>query len=135
MKQAIIDLGTNTFHLLIAERIGERIQLFRESRPAKIGQAGINQGIITEEGINRALEVLTYFRQMLDQYGVAPEQVVAIGTSAIRVARNQQEFIDRVRQATGIQIQVISGDQEAEYIYQGIRFAGCLTDSTAAKPV
>lgn len=132
MKQAIIDLGTNTFHLFIAEKIGNTYQtLFRESRPAKIGQAGINQGFITEEAISRALGVLTYFRQMLDQYSVSSEQVMAMGTSAIRVARNQQEFIDRVREETGILIRVISGDQEAEYIYQGIRAAGALDDETA----
>lgn len=132
MKQAIIDLGTNTFHLLIAETDGNKPTiLFRESIPAKIGQAGINQGIITEEGIGRALGVLTHFRQVLDQHAIDPEQVMAIGTSAIRVARNQQEFIDRVRQATGIPIRVISGDQEAAYIYQGIRAAGALDETTA----
>ncbi|WP_018622004.1 phosphatase [Spirosoma luteum] len=132
MKQAIIDLGTNTFHLLIAETNGlSHTTLFRESRPAKIGQAGINKGVITEEGIGRALVVLTYFRQVLDQYGVLPEQVVAMGTSAIRVARNQAEFIDRVRAETGIAIRVISGDKEADYIYQGIRAAGALDEKTA----
>ena len=132
MKQAIIDLGTNTFHLLIAEKHGTAYRtLFRESRPAKIGQAGINQGIITEEGIRRALGVLTYFRQVLDQFAVAPEQVIATGTSAIRVARNQQAFIDRVQQETGIPIRVISGEQEAEYIYKGVRVAGALDDATA----
>ncbi|GAB3022255.1 Ppx/GppA phosphatase family protein [Spirosoma pulveris] len=132
MKQAIIDLGTNTFHLLIAEKTDTGYTtLFRESRPAKIGQAGINQGIITEAGIERALVVLTYFRQVLDQYAVAPDQVIATGTSAIRVARNQQEFIDRVRVATGIPIRVISGEQEAEYIYKGVRAAGALNETTA----
>lgn len=132
MKQAIIDLGTNTFHLLIAETNGPTPQvLFRESRPTKIGQAGINQGIITEEGIERALGVLTYFRQVLDQHQIDPEHVVAIGTSAIRVARNQQEFIDRVKGATGLSIRVISGDQEADYIYRGIRAASALDEATA----
>lgn len=129
MKQAIIDLGTNTFHLLIAEKNGPAYQmLFRESRPATIGQAGINQGIITEEGIDRALTVLTYFRQVLDQYQVDPGQVVAMGTSAIRVAGNQSVFINRVRETTGIPIRVISGEQEADYIYQGVRAAGALDD-------
>jgi len=132
MKQAIIDLGTNTFHLLIVEKAGAAYTtLFRESRPAKIGQAGINQGFITEEGIERALKVLTYFRQVLDQHGVDPGQVIATGTSAIRVARNQAEFIDRVREATGIPITVISGEQEADYIYQGVRAAGALDEATS----
>ncbi len=133
MKQAIIDLGTNTFHLLIAEKQPTQpyTTLFRESRPAKIGQAGINQGLITEDGINRALTVLGYFRQKLDEFGVLPDQVVATGTSAIRVAKNQAEFIERVWQATGIPIRVISGDREADYIYQGVRAAGALTNQTA----
>lgn len=132
MKQAVIDLGTNTFHLLIVQKTGTTEQiLFRESRPAKIGQAGINQGFITDEAIERALAVLTYFRQVLDQHGIAPEQVLATGTSAIRVARNQAAFIDRVRQATGLSIRVISGAQEAEYIYHGVRAAGALDDQTA----
>ena len=133
MKQAIIDLGTNTFHLLITEKLLHQppTTLFRESRPAKIGQAGINKGIITEDGINRALAVLNYFRQKLDQFGVLPEQVVAIGTSAIRVAQNQADFIERVRQTTGIPIRVISGEQEADYIYRGVRAAGALSDQTA----
>jgi exopolyphosphatase/guanosine-5'-triphosphate,3'-diphosphate pyrophosphatase len=132
MKQAIIDLGTNTFHLLIADRQnGHPETLFRESRPARIGQAGINQGIITEEGIGRALDVLTYFRQKLDEFGVSDEQILATGTSAIRVARNQAEFIERVQQQTRIPIRVLSGDQEAEYIYQGVRAAGALSEQTA----
>ena len=132
MKQAIIDLGTNTFHLLIVQKGEDSTQtLFRESRPAKIGQAGINQGLITEEAIGRALVVLTYFRQVLDRFGIAPEQVTAIGTSAIRVARNQAEFIERVRQETHIPIRVISGDEEADYIYRGVRAAGALDDKTA----
>ncbi len=132
MKQAIIDLGTNTFHLLIVEKSGSTYStLFRESQPARIGQAGINQGFITEEGIGRALGVLTFFRQVLDQYGVALSQVIATGTSAIRAASNQREFIDRVRQETGIQIQVISGEQEAEYIYKGVRAAGALDNTTS----
>lgn len=131
MKQAVIDLGTNTFHLMVVEQTtdGAIKTLFRESLPAKIGKAGINQGLITEEGISRALGVLGYFREQLDKFGVSPEEVVAIGTSAIRVATNQAEFIDRVRQATGIRVQVITGDQEAEYIYHGVRASGALQDT------
>ncbi len=128
MKQAVIDLGTNTFHLMVVEKAadGTETTLFRESRPAKIGKAGINQGFITEEGIGRALGVLGYFREQLDRLAVPVEQVVAIGTSAIRVAKNQAEFIDRVREATGIRVQVISGDQEADYIYYGVKASGAL---------
>lgn len=141
MKQAVIDLGTNTFHLMIvqksldSDRNGTFQTLFRESRPAKIGRSsasaghsrgGINQGIITDEAIDRALGVLTYFRSVLDQHQIDPADVAVYGTSAIRVAQNQQAFIDRVRQETGLQIRVISGDEEAGLIYRGVRSSGAI---------
>jgi len=132
MKQAVIDLGTNTFQLMVMEMGQDAPRfLFRESRPAKLGKAGINQGVITEEAIGRALAVLRYFREILERYAVAPEQAVVIGTSAIRSASNQQAFVEQVRQETGFRIQVISGDQEAQYIYYGVRAAGALSDQTA----
>jgi len=132
MKQAVIDLGTNTFHLMIvehtpAERPDQpRKTLFRESRPAKIGKGGINQNRITPEAIDRALSVLAYFRTILDQHGIDPADVWAFGTSAIRVADNQAEFLERVLETTGLRVQVISGDQEAAYIYAGVRASGAM---------
>jgi exopolyphosphatase / guanosine-5'-triphosphate,3'-diphosphate pyrophosphatase len=148
MKQAVIDLGTNTFHLIIVEKNpnadhpGETwLTLFRESHPAKIGRAaaagdgrsggGISERIITHEAIARALDVLTYFRQVLDQYGIAPAEVAVFGTSAIRVARNQEAFVAQVRAATGLQVRVISGDEEAGLIYRGVRASGALSEETA----
>ncbi|GAB3928783.1 Ppx/GppA phosphatase family protein [Larkinella terrae] len=128
MKQAVIDLGTNTFHLMIT-KAGQT--LFRESRPAKIGKSGINQGFITDEAIERAVAVLRYFRTVIDQHQIPVDQVVAIGTSAIRNAGNQAEFIERIRQETGLIIRSISGDEEAGYIYAGVRAAGTLDDQMA----
>ena len=127
MKQAVIDLGTNTFHLMIVEQLYPHWEtLFRESRAAKIGKGGINQNRITPEAIDRALAVLTYFRSVLDQYEIDPAEVQTFGTSAIRVADNQQEFLERVWKATGLRSQVISGDQEAAYIYAGVRASGAM---------
>lgn len=120
MKIAIIDLGTNTFHLLIVEN---KHILFKESIPAKIGKGGISQGIISEEGIQRALRVLKHFKDIIDKHQVEAKQVFAIGTSAIRNAANKKEFIERVAHETGIAIQEISGDKEAELIYFGVKEA------------
>ena len=120
MKTAIIDLGTNTFHLMIVERLEI---LFKTSIPAKIGKGGISNGVISEEGIQRALVVLRGFREVIDNQLVSLEKVFAIGTSAIRNAGNQEEFIRRVLDETGIEIQVISGDEEAELICQGVKQA------------
>lgn len=120
MRTAIIDLGTNTFHLLIVE--GSET-LFKSSIPAKIGMGGISQGMISEEGIQRALVVLKNFRETIDSQSVSLENVFATGTSAIRNAGNKEEFIERVLDETGIKIQVISGDEEAELIALGVKQA------------
>lgn len=120
MRTAIIDLGTNTFHLLIVEGAET---LFNTSIPAKIGMGGISQGVISEEGIQRALVVLRNFREIIDNQVVPIERVFATGTSAIRNAGNKEEFIQRVLDETGIKIQIISGDEEAELICLGVKQA------------
>ncbi|MCP1383964.1 Ppx/GppA phosphatase family protein [Runella salmonicolor] len=122
MKYAIIDLGTNTFHLLIIEQNPDGIiPLFKTQIPAKIGKSGINQGIITEEATQRALNVLSQFRQRIDEFGVELSNIKAIGTSAIRNAKNAKEFCATVKKETEITIDIISGDREAELIYHGVR--------------
>lgn len=120
MRKAVIDLGTNTFHLMIFE--GKNI-LFKTSIASKIGQGGINQGIITEEGIQRALNVLNIFKEKLIEFELNTENVFAFGTSAIRNASNQSEFVERVKNETDINITVIDGDKEAELIYKGVSHA------------
>ncbi|MDP1817659.1 MAG: phosphatase [Leadbetterella sp.] len=117
MRKAIIDLGTNTFHLIIFE--GKNF-LFKSSMASKIGQGGINQGIITEEGIQRALNVLNIFKEKLIEFELNTENVFAFGTSAIRNASNQSEFVERVKNETDINITVIDGGKEAELIYKGV---------------
>ncbi|MFN8347223.1 MAG: phosphatase [Spirosomataceae bacterium] len=121
MKHAVIDLGSNTFHLLIVDKQGDTVEtLVKEQIPAKIAKAGINQGIITKEAIERALTVLHGFRQQIDLYQVEPAHVKAIGTSAIRNARNGNEFCQVIEKETGISIEVIAGEREAELIYKGV---------------
>ena len=121
-RLGIIDLGTNTFHLLIVEKIGENITtLFHKSLPAQIGLGGINKKLITGEAIERALKVLHTFREQLDIFDVSGENTFAFGTSAIRNAENQDFFRAEVLEKTGINITVIDGNQEAEYIYNGVR--------------
>ncbi len=127
MRTAIIDLGTNTFHLLIVEGTET---LYKSSIPAKIGMGGISQGVISEEGIQRALGVLKEFREVIDNQSVALENVFATGTSAIRNAGNKTEFIERVLDETGIKIQVISGDEEAELICLGVKQAMSIPETS-----
>jgi exopolyphosphatase/guanosine-5'-triphosphate,3'-diphosphate pyrophosphatase len=122
MKLAIIDMGTNTFHLLIAHgsEAGYCI-VYRERLAVKIGKGGINRGIITEDGLHRALVAMQSFKNKIDEQQA--ERVFAFGTSALRNAANSAEVISRIHALTGIEVHVISGDQEAEFICRGVRSA------------
>lgn len=122
MKKAFIDLGTNTFHLLIVEVPSKEIHE-KLSIATQLGKGGINQKIITPEAIERATKVLREFKEKTTQHSVLPEHILATATSAVRNATNGAEFTDRVLTETGIEIQVISGDEEATLIYEGVKQA------------
>lgn len=127
MRKAILDLGTNTFHLLIGEvKDGMLLREYEEQLPVKIGKGGIEKGLITEEAQERALKALTYFRDKAQSFGIG--QIKAIGTSAIRNALNGHTFIERVRQQTEIQITSIDGDTEASLIFKGVMASMQLTN-------
>ncbi|MDZ4715230.1 MAG: exopolyphosphatase [Cytophagales bacterium] len=121
-KIGIIDLGTNTFHLLIAEvQVGKMRILHRERQAVRIGKGGINDGLIREDAIARALDCLHSFKQVLSSEGVS--RIQALATSALRSATNAPEILQRIRKDTGLEVSIISGEQEAAYIYFGIRSA------------
>ena len=115
-------MGTNTFHLLIAEADSRGYHItYRERLAVKIGKDGINNGIITEQGLHRALLAMQSFRNTIDQQQV--ERVYAFGTSALRNASNGEDVVKRIKELTGIEATIISGDLEAEYICMGTRAA------------
>ena len=122
MRTAIIDMGTNTFHLMVVEwRVNTYEILLRERTAVRIGVGGINQNIITKEGIDRAVNALVQFKKKIDEFNVT--DVFAFGTSALRNAQNTSEVISKIREATDIETKVISGDEEASYIYNGVNLA------------
>ena len=121
-KIAIIDMGTNTFHLLIAEADERGYHIIsRERLAVKIGMGGINQGIITEEGMHRALLAMQSFKNTMELSGIT--KVFAFGTSALRNARNSDDVVKKIKALTDIDVSIISGDKEAEYIYMGVKAA------------
>lgn len=123
-----MDLGTNTFHLLITEgRIADHVILEHEHIAVRLGEGGINKGIIQPEPFARGLATMQQFKQLLDKHEV--DCVRTIATSALRNAGNGQDFIRQVKELTGIQIEIIDGDTEAGLIYQGIKASGCLSAS------
>ncbi len=121
-KFAIIDMGTNTFHLLIAEADERGYHVTHRDRlVVKIGQGGINQGYITEEGIHRALLAMQSFKNVIEEQAV--KKVYAFGTSALRNARNGKDVAERIKALTNIDVSIISGEKEAEFIYMGVKSA------------
>ncbi len=126
---AVIDIGTNTFHLLIVRQVaGKLITLYRKKIPVKIGQGGIHRGMLTQDAVDRGIQTLFYFRTLIDEFNVTT--VKATATSAVRNASNGKEFVERALQETGIHIDIISGEEEAQLIYEGVRTAVNMEDNT-----
>jgi exopolyphosphatase/guanosine-5'-triphosphate,3'-diphosphate pyrophosphatase len=121
-RLGIIDMGTNTFHLLITDIVDGKVHtLVNEKSAVGLGKGGINQGIITDEAIARAINTLKEFRIILDAHQV--NHVIATGTSAIRTARNKNSFIDKIKEEVSIQVEVIDGPREAELIFRAVQEA------------
>lgn len=122
MRKAVIDLGTNTFHLFIVELLNGKITtLYKEKIAVKIGQNGISEGKIAPDAKKRAIHALTVFKAIIDQFHV--QNVQGVATSAIRNATNGKELLTEVEELTGIHIDIISGDTEAELIFEGVKAA------------
>lgn len=121
MKIAIIDLGTNTFNLLIGSpsENGSWKPVYKIKEAVKLGQGGINNGIIVREAFDRGIAAMERHFRRLKDYEV--DKVFAFGTSALRDAANGQEFINEIKQRFNIDITLITGDKEAELIYKGVR--------------
>ena len=123
-----MDLGTNTFHLLIAEgRIADFKTLLHEHIGVKLGEGGINKGLILPAAFERGIATLKEFSRKINQHKV--QHIKCIGTSALRNASNAVEFVERVKKETGLIIEVIDGSREASYIYEGIKAAAVLTET------
>jgi len=119
---AVLDLGTNTFHLLIAElREGVLNEIFVEKKHVKLGEGGITEGRIAPAAFERGIKAMQDFKGVIDQHNV--KAVYGTGTAALRTAANGREFVEQVRSLTGISIDIIDGEREASLIYRGVREA------------
>lgn len=124
-RYAVIDLGTNTFHLLIVESLSKVV--FRERQFVKLAEDGIQT--IGDAAFKRALKTMLHFHSLLEAYEV--KKVQAFGTAGLRTASNGSAFIEQVAEKTGIEIQLISGDREALLIQKGVAQAIPMSDENA----
>lgn len=119
---AIIDLGTNTFNLLVffKDAAGLRI-IHSEEVPLYLGRGGIEKGEIAADAFERGLTALERYKTIARGHGAG--RIEGFGTSALRNARNGKAFVEAVRERTGIPITIIPGEEEAGLILDGVRQA------------
>jgi exopolyphosphatase/guanosine-5'-triphosphate,3'-diphosphate pyrophosphatase len=119
---AIIDLGTNTCNLLIAEynQSNYRI-LFQGKEVVKLGKDSINKNRLNDDGLKRAILAISNHQKRISKYGVS--EIIILATSAIRDATNKNWFCQKIKSKTGLELQVISGEREADLIFKGVKLA------------
>ncbi|MDF3819686.1 Ppx/GppA phosphatase family protein [Leptospira sp. 96542] len=116
---AAIDLGTNSFHIVIVRLRpdGTFEYLNKEKESVRLGSGSGDYAVIQTEAMDRGIACLKRFKTLATSYNA---EIRAVATSALREADNRQEFLDRAEKEAGIQIQVVSGNEEARLIYLGI---------------
>jgi len=121
-KIAVIDLGTNTCNLLIAEYQDQSYEiLFQGKEVVKLGKGGIDKNMLTEDGLERAIQAIRIQQEIISKFNNS--EVVIIATSAIRDAINADWFQQQIKANTGLKLQVISGEKEADLIFKGVKLA------------
>lgn len=127
---AAIDVGTNSIHMIVVEqqRHGYRV-IDKEKEMVQLGRGSLQGLPLTADAIERGVEALETMAGIAERWKV--DEVVAVATSAIREAPNGRRFIAAAQKASGIKIRVITGEEEADYIYRAVRSAIDFHDGTA----
>lgn len=126
---AAIDIGTNSIHMIIGEagRGGYRV-VDKEKEMVQLGLSSLDGAPLSEDAIQRGVTAITKMCEVARGWEV--DEILAVATSAVREAPNRREFLRRVKESAGIKPKVISGEEEAHYIYSAIRSAVDLDAST-----
>ena len=124
---AIVDLGTNTFHILIMEWEGRQFTILEKLQiPVKLGKGAFGSHLIKDEAFARGIEAIKEYKKLIDKYEVS--EVAIYGTSVLRNAANGPLFVGEAQSIIGYPINIIDGEKEAELIYMGVRNAVPLGD-------
>lgn len=121
-RMAAIDVGTNSIHMIIveAQRHGFRV-IDKEKEMVLLGRDSLEGKPLTDEAIERGVAALRKMAGIAERWKV--RDVIAVATSAIREAPNRRRFLAAAEKASGIKVRMISGEEEADYIYRAVRSA------------
>lgn len=126
-RRAMIDVGTNSVKLLVADVAGtDLVPVLEDSKQTRLGAGFYETLILQPEPLAKTIKAVARFAEVARDLGAVKLRVIA--TSAARDARNSYEIQIAIRQATGVDMEIISGDQEAEWAYQGV-----ITDPALAR--
>lgn len=115
----VTDLGTNSFHSIVLSAGNRSVEIAdRLKQPVSLGSDGLSKGYLSDSAIERAVQAMLEVRDLGRRHGV--DGHLAIATSAVRESANSSALIGGVKTATGIEIDVISGIEEAYLIYKGV---------------
>jgi exopolyphosphatase/guanosine-5'-triphosphate,3'-diphosphate pyrophosphatase len=118
-RMASIDIGTNTFLLLIAEVDQGRIKpLFEMETVVRLGERIHKNGVLLKEAMSRGIQTLSQYSERCRAMEV--QKIFAVGTSALREAKNSGDFLKRVKGELGLSIEVISGEEEAQLSFLAV---------------
>jgi exopolyphosphatase/guanosine-5'-triphosphate,3'-diphosphate pyrophosphatase len=131
MRVAALDLGTNSFHLLVADAQpdGHIDPIVREKEMLRLGDVVSRHGSIPTTAADQVVATVRRFRLLADAAGA--DEVLACATSAIRRATNGGEVVDRIEDETGVRVEVISGHEEARLIFGAVRASVVLDPAPA----
>jgi exopolyphosphatase/guanosine-5'-triphosphate,3'-diphosphate pyrophosphatase len=115
----VVDIGSNSVRLVIYDRLTRSpVALFNEKSLCAIGRNMVTTGMLDEAGSDAAVAALARFREVTSAVGVA--RIDAVATAAVRDARNGNEFVARARDALGVPIRILTGEDEARLAGEGV---------------
>lgn len=117
---AAIDLGSNSFHMLVVREVSGSIQtVARIKRKVRLAAGLDAANHLSAEAMQRGWQCLRLFSEQLQD--IPPEQIRVVATATLRIASNAQDFLTQAEQILGCAVNVISGEEEARLIYQVLR--------------
>ena len=130
-KIAVIDVGTNSVHMVLAEVLPDFTYkiLDRFKDMARLGNGAFESQRLSDEAIARGLSVIGRLVTLAKNKGY--DRMIAVATSAVREAKNGGDFIDTVKEQTGLRVRVISGVEEARLIFLGVKNSVPMTEQPA----